>query len=145
MPIVHISLKSCTQWYLSMKMQARAKLRNFISTCIPVAVPAIPSSCNITLPYTSHQASINLLKSSIPVSYELLSCCTLLCRWIGLRHPAEFMYCKPQRVLTNTGSYPARMRGEVKQSVLSVCQSVSPLKNFEISTFTGLNNCCTRQ
>ena len=30
-------------------------------------------------------------------------------------------------------------------SMQSVCQSVSPVKNFEISTFTGLNNCCTRQ
>ena len=32
---------------------------------------------------------------------------------------------------------------------LSVCQSVSlsvcPVKNFEISTFTGLKDCCTRQ
>ena len=33
----------------------------------------------------------------------------------------------------------------VKELVLSVCQSsqsVCPLKTFEISTFTGLNNCC---
>ena len=46
----------------------------------------------------------------------------------------------------------ARMREGVKQywfcpSVCSqfVSQFVSPVKNFEISTFTGLNNCCTRQ
>ena len=27
----------------------------------------------------------------------------------------------------------------------SVCLSVCPVKNFEISTFIGLNNCCTRR
>ena len=39
----------------------------------------------------------------------------------------------------------ARMCEGVKELVLSICQFVSPVKNVEISTFTGLNNCCTQQ
>ena len=39
----------------------------------------------------------------------------------------------------------ARMREGVKKSVLSVCQSVCPVKNFEIRTFTSLKDCCMRQ
>ena len=37
---------------------------------------------------------------------------------------------------------PARMHERVKQSV---CQSVCLVKNFEISTFTRLKDCCTQQ
>ena len=37
------------------------------------------------------------------------------------------------------------MREGVKKSVLSVCLSVCPVKNFEIRTFTTLKNCCTPQ
>ena len=37
------------------------------------------------------------------------------------------------------------MHKEVKHLVLSVCQSVCPVKNFDISTFTRLKDCCTLQ
>ena len=43
--------------------------------------------------------------------------------------------------------YPARAcaKGLSNRFCPSVSLSVCPVKNFEISTFTGLNNCCMRR
>ena len=46
-----------------------------------------------------------------------------------------------------THHYPAHtcVKGLRNQFCLSASQSVCPVKNFEISIFTWLNNCCTQQ
>ena len=46
-------------------------------------------------------------------------------------------YSAPLMLIYDLSNYPGRMREGVKELVLSVCQSV---KNFEMSTFTRLNN-----
>ena len=61
-------------------------------------------------------------------------------------HSTQACECQLSNVDTYTVLFLLRacMCEGVKESVLSVCQSVCPVKNFEISTFTGLNNCCMR-
>ena len=74
---------------------------------------------------------------------------TVVCNWVPPNNKLIVVWLSKGSVEATTSLchfYPARacMKGLSDRFCPSVSQSVCPVKNFEISTFTGLNNCCMR-